>query len=226
MDLPEWSWLLRLVQRAERVSQLNGLASFLLAKAKQASDGIPSTIYEGDEGAEVFRTHSKDSSYQEYFRTNPWWPGEEEHERGPRMEDRWSFMGGWFGLPPIVALATSDGAGRRHDPSYVFMPHFSVAYAADVVVRLLGGLEAPCWADVWTRWDRMLPRVTAPSQAHGTFDEFLERTQRWGADRSIIERKIDPRRYPGFSRVARQLQSSDSNSVDMGWPLTMTLSDA
>lgn len=225
MDLPEWSWFLRLAQRAERVSRLDGLASFLLAKGKQASDGVPSMVFQDERGADVFRDHSKDGSYQLYFRTNPWWPGEEESERGPRLEQRWSFLGGWFGLPPVVALSTADGAGRRHDPSYVFMPHFAVAYATDLVVRLLSGLEDPCWADVWSRWSRVLPTVTAPSQAHGTFEDFLERMRRWGSDPSIVERPITVRGYPGFARVARELQSSESKSksVDMGWPVTMTL---
>jgi len=225
MDLPEWSWLLRLVRVAERVSGLDGLASFLLAKAKQASDGVPSVVFQDERGAEVFRAHAQDDSYQRYFRTNPWWPGEEESERGLGMEDRWSFLGGWFGLPPVMALSTADGAGRRHDPSYVFMPHFAVAYATDLVVRLLPGLEAPSWADVWRRWSRMLPTVTAPSQAQGTFEDFLARTHRWGSDASIVERPLRAEGYPGFTRVTRQLQSSEPAAVDIRW-VTLSLADA
>ncbi|MCA9711005.1 MAG: hypothetical protein KDK70_34505 [Myxococcales bacterium] len=224
MDLPEWSWLLRLARRAERVSGLVGLASFLLAKAKQASDGVPSAIDEGEHGAEFFRAHRRDSSYQLYFRSNPWWPGELEAERGPRMEDRWAFLGGWFGLPPIVALATADGAGRRHDPSYVFMPHFSVAYATDLATRLM--TEAPefTWAKVWSRWSRVLPNVCAPTQSAGSFDDFLLRMTRWGAQREIADQHPSARAYPGFARVARELQAVESAA--MTWPpLTVAHAD-
>ena len=54
----------------------------------------------------------------------------------PVLVERWTFLGGWFGLPPSTALTTSDGAGLRHDPVYVFVPPFAVAYARDFVVRL------------------------------------------------------------------------------------------
>lgn len=217
MDLPEWSWLLRLARGAEQVCGFTGLASFLLAKAKQASDGVPTAIYEGRQGAEVFRCHSRDITYQRYFRANPWWPGEEEHQRGPRMEDRWSFLGGWFGLPPVLALSTSDGAGRRHDPSYVFMPLFSVAYATDLVARLMGGLDSPTWADVWARWARVLPCVTTPSQSRGSFDDFLHRVERQGADPAVGGQRVSARSYPGFSRVARDLQASESQLNQKSW---------
>lgn len=209
LDLPEWSWLLRLARRAEQVSGLGGLTSLLLAKGKQASDGVPTAMDEGALGAETFRSLRREPSYQLYFRANPWWPGEHEHERGPRLEDRWSLLGGWFGLPPIVALSTSDGAGRRHDPAYVFMPQFAVAYATDLVTRLMAGRSAPTWGSLWARWSDLLPAVTTPSQAQGSFEDFLRRTQRFGSDPSIIERRVDAGRYPGFSRVARALQGTD-----------------
>lgn len=225
MDLPEWSWLLRLARRAERTSGLIGLTSFLLAKGKQASDGVPTAIYEGELGAKTFRRHQQDESYQLYFRANPWWPGEDEHERGPRLEDRWSLLGGWFGLPPIVALATSDGAGRRHDPSYVFMPYAAVAYATDLVIRLLMGLDVPTWSDVWARWSSMLPTVITPSQADGSFEDFLRRTERWGADLAVARGRVDAERYPGFARVARDLQNSESQPHQMAWPVTMAEGD-
>lgn len=220
MDLPEWSWLLRLARRAEGSSGLTGLGSFLLAKAKQASDGVPTAIDDGELGAEIFGSHQRETSYQLYFRANPWWPGELEHERGPGLEARWSFLGGWFGLSPIVALATADGAGRRHDPSYVFMPQFAVAYATDLVIRLTAGLDSPTWTDLWARWSRVLPTITTPSQAEGSFEDFLRRTHRCGADPDIAGRPVSTRRYPGFRRVAQELQA------DAAWPLTVASSKA
>src|SRR5690606_22797644 len=144
LDLPEWSRLLRLARQAERRAAIEGLASFLLAKAKQVSDGVPTAMHEGRIGSETFAAHRTESALQRYFSANPWWPGSRGAED---LEQRWTFLGGWFGLPPAVALATADGSAWRHDPAYVFVPPFAVAYATDFVVRLARLREPATWGD-------------------------------------------------------------------------------
>ena len=68
LDLPEWTQLLRLVRQAERGAGIPGLASFLMAKAKQVSDAVPSVIHGGEIGLETFRAHRRS------FATWPLWP--------------------------------------------------------------------------------------------------------------------------------------------------------
>jgi hypothetical protein len=206
LDLPEWTQLLRLVRQAERSAGIQGLASFLMAKAKQVSDAVPSVIHGGKLGLDTFQAHRRDRGLAQYFGTNPWWPGPSGEDP---LEGRWAFLGGWFGLPPAVALATADGAARRHDPAYVFVPAFSVAYATDFVVRLVGETEAPTWREVWDRWRVVVPAVGyPPTRRNDTLTESLTRASRRGADPGIVDQRVIVTGYPSFEALARQLKAS------------------
>lgn len=211
LDLPEWPALLRLVRQAERVACIPGLASFLMAKAKQVSDAVPSVIHGGKLGAETFAFHRRDRTIAQYFGTNPWWPGVAAEEP---LEGRWAFLGGWFGLPPAVALATADGAARRHDPAYVFVPHFAVAYAADLVVRLVGPSESPTWRQVWDRWRAQMPAIGyPPTRRNDSLLDSLTRTTKRGADPGIVDQPVSVAAYPGFEALARHLQMNELRLV-------------
>ncbi len=228
LDLPEWTRLLRLASQAERAAAVPGLASFLLAKAKQVSDAVPTVIHGGKLGAETFQAHRRDRGIAHYFGTNPWWPGPSAGESvdgrmpeateldGPAKDSRWAFLGGWFGLPPAVALHTLDEAARRHDPAYVFVPSFAVAYATDYVVRLAGrfGSAAPTWDEIWARWGASLPAVGYPAtRRHDTLADSLARAVRRGADPGIVDQPVSVSAYPGFETVARQLKTSELRLV-------------
>jgi hypothetical protein len=211
LDLPEWTQLLRLVRQAEGGAGIPGLASFLMAKAKQVSDAVPSVIHGGKLGLDTFEYHRRDRALVQYFGTNPWWPGVSGEEP---LEGRWAFLGGWFGLPPAVALATADGAARRHDPAYVFVPAFAVAYATDLVVRLVGEAEPPTWREVWERWRGVVPAIGyPPTRRNDSLADSLARAARRGADPSIVERRASVTGYPGFDALARQLKSNELRVV-------------
>lgn len=211
LDLPEWPELLRLVRQAERFTSIPGLASFLMAKAKQVSDAVPSVIHGGKLGAETFAFHRRDRTLAQYFGTNPWWPGAAAEEA---LEGRWAFLGGWFGLPPAVALATADGAARRHDPAYVFVPAFAVAYATDLVVRLVGQGEPVTWGQVWERWRGQMPSVGyPPTRRNDSLRDSLTRAARRGADPEIVDQRVSAEAYPGFEALARQLQVKELRLV-------------
>ena len=220
LDLPEWTQLLRLVRQAERGAGIPGLASFLMAKAKQVSDAVPSVIHGGEIGLETFRAHRRDRAVVQYFSTNPWWPGRaaEDSSEASQPEQaaengRWAFLGGWFGLPPAVALATADGAARRHDPAYVFVPAFAVAYATDLVVRLAGS-EPITWREVWERWRSLLPAVGyPPTRRNDSLTESLTRAARRGADCGIVDQRVILKAYPGFKALVRELKASDLRVV-------------
>lgn len=220
LDLPEWTRLLRLARQAERVAAIPGLASFLLAKAKQVSDAVPTAIHGGKLGADTFQAHRRDRAIAQYFGTNPWWPcsaADEAFHRERAAEGcRWTFLGGWFGLPPTVALHTADGAARRHDPAYVFVPTFAVAYATDYVVRLAGRLapSTPTWRELWHHWGASLPAIGYPAtRRNDSLADSLARTARRGADRGIVDQPVCVAAYPGFEAVARQLESSELRLV-------------
>ena len=211
LDLPEWPRLVRLVGQAERVAGIPELASFLMAKAKQVSDAVPSVMHGGKLGLETFRAHRSDPAFAQYFNANPWWPGA---SGASQLEDRWAFLGGWFGLPPAVALATNDGAARRHDPAYVFVPPFAVAYATDFVVRLVGHGQLPTWLEVWERWGQALPAVGyPPTRRNETLADSLARARRRGADPTIVGRRVGVAAYPGFEVLARHLKSIELRLV-------------
>lgn len=211
LDLPEWTALLRLVRQAERVASMPGLASFLMAKAKQVSDAVPSVMHGGKLGAETFAFHRRNPMLGQYFVTNPWWPGSTTEEP---LEGRWAFLGGWFALPPAVALATADGAARRHDPAYVFVPPFAVAYATDFVVRLVGEGEPATWRRVWDRWCGHMPAVGyPPMRRNDSLLDSLTRTAKRGADPGIVDQPVSVAAYPGFEALARQLQANELRLV-------------
>lgn len=226
LDLPEWPKLTRLARHAERGAGIPGLASFLMAKAKQVSDGVPTALHGGKLGAEAFGQHRLDRALAQYFGTNPWWPGASNQGSlgGPRTpeateleraaaDSRWAFLGGWFGLPPAVALATADGTARRHDPAYVFMPAFAVAYATDLVVRLAGPAPAT-WADLWDRWRAIVPPVGyPPTRRNDSLADSLVRTAKRGADPAIVGQPVEVAAYPGFDALARQLKSTELRLV-------------
>jgi hypothetical protein len=213
LDLPEWPRLLRLSGQAERVAGIPGLASFLMAKAKQVSDAVPSVLHGGKLGFETFQAHRRDRAIAQYFGTNPWWPGSPAQE-AEAMESRWALLGGWFGLPPAIALATADGAARRHDPAYVFVPPFAVAYATDLVVRLVGLGEPPTWHDVWERWRVLLPPIGyPPTRRNESLADSLARTRRRGTDPGIVDQPVSAASYPGFESVARQLKAGELRVV-------------
>jgi hypothetical protein len=221
LDLPEWPELLRLSGKAERVAGIAGLSSFLMAKAKQVSDAVPSVLHGGKLAFETFEAHRSDLAIAQYFDTNPWWPGSE----GPQpeetfvperaaMEGRWTLLGGWFGLPPAIALATADAAARRHDPAFVFVPSYAVAYATDLVVRLVGHGPPPTWRDVWDRWRALLPAIGhPPTRRNESLADSLSRARRRGADPGIVEQRVSVAGYPGFEAVARQLKARELRVV-------------
>jgi len=211
LDLPEWPQLTRLARQAERTAGIPGLTSFLMAKAKQVSDGVPSAIHGGKVGLDTFQQHRCDRALARYFSANPWWPGPGAEEP---LEGRWAFLGGWFALPPTVALATADGTARRHDPAYVFMPPFAVAYATDLVVRLVGEGEPPTWTELWGRWRAALPAVGyPPTRRNDSLADSLGRAAKRGADPQIVAQRVHVADYPGFQAVARVLQSTELRLV-------------
>jgi hypothetical protein len=226
LDLPEWSRLLQLARQAERSTGMDGLSSFLLAKAKQVSDAVPTVIHGGTLGAQTFDAHRRDHALAQYFSANPWWPGPRAEEpveghRTPEASEleraaknsRWAFLGGWFGLPPTIALATADGSARRHDPAYVFLPPFAVAYATDLVARLVGGTE-PTWSEVWDRWRAIMPPVGyPPTRRNDTLVDSLARSARRGADPAIVGQRVSAAAYPGFDALARKLKTAELRLV-------------
>jgi hypothetical protein len=211
LDLPEWPRLLRLVRQAERAAWMPGLTSFLMAKAKQVSDGVASAMHGGKVGAELFEAHRCDRAIAQFFGSNPWWPGPDTLGS---LEERWTFLGGWFGLPPATALATADGAARRHDPVNVFVPPFAVAYATDLVVRLAGKEQPPTWDELWARWGARLPAIGhPPSRRNDSLADSLARCVRRGADPEIVSQRVSVGGYPGFDALARQLKTSELRIV-------------
>jgi hypothetical protein len=211
LDLPEWPRLLQLARQAERTSSILGLTSFLMAKAKQVSDGVASAMHGGKVGAALFEAHRSDRAIAQFFVANPWWPVPDTLES---LEERWTFLGGWFGLPPTTALATTDGAARRHDPVNVFVPPFAVAYAADLVVRLAGQTPVTTWSELWDRWGALLPAVGhPPSRRNDSLADSLARCVKRGADPEIAGQRVCVDGYPGFDALARQLKTSELRLV-------------
>jgi len=204
----QWEQLRRLARKAEDVSKIDGLYSFLLATAKGESDGVPSAMNSETDGEPAYRLFCHDRNFAGRYSDNYWRP--EVCTEDDPLASRWSYSGGWFQMMPAVALATSDDRGHLHDPARVFDPPFAVAYATDLVRRLKVGYGAQTWGDIRAGW--ALPKWAKPdSTAEGKadvlerFQRRLEQTSAMGADPDLVTKAVSTRKYPGFTAVLHAL---------------------
>ena len=208
----QWDRLRRLAESAEQHTQIRGLASFLLATAKGESAGVPSAMNTTADGPPAFRLFCRDTNYGGRYLNNPWRAA--ICESSDQLAPRWSFAGGWFQMRPATALATSDKRGHKHDPARVFDPPFAVAYATDLVRRLVVGYGAKTWGDIRAGW--ALPKWARPdSTADGKaksierFEERLRQVASMGADPQLASKAVSTRNYPGFTSLLHALLTAE-----------------
>lgn len=120
-------------------------------------------------------------------------------------------------MMPAVALATADKRGHRHDPARVFDPPFAVAYATDLVRRIVAGYGARTWGDVRAGW--ALPKWARPdSTAEGKavaierFERRLSQVASQGADPYLAGKTLTTRNYPGFTTVLHALLAAEGRT--------------
>ncbi len=211
-----WEQLGALAQVAEDVSGMAGLRSYLLATARGESNAVPSAMNTKTDAEPAFRLFCRDMNYGRRYRKNPWRPA--RCERDDPLAARWAYSGGWFQMMPVVALATSDKRANRHDPARVFDPPFAVAYAVDLVARLVRGSGAQSWGDVRAGW--ALPSWAKPdSEAEGKavvlerFERRLGQVASMGADPSLATKPVRIGHYPGFTKVLHALLAADGRTA-------------
>lgn len=204
----EWERLRSLARKAEEVSKIDGLYSYLLATAKGESGGVPSAMNTETDGEPAYSLFCNDRNFAGRYSDNPWRP--EVCTDDDPLASRWSYSGGWFQIMPATALATSDDRGHMHDPARVFDPPFAVAYATDLVRRIKVGYGAETWGDIRAGW--ALPKWARPdSTAEGKtvvierFNKRLDQVASMGVDRDLATKGINTRHYPGFTAVLHAL---------------------
>lgn len=206
---PRWDMLRRYAAVAERCTSIDGLRSFLLAVAKAESDGNCAVWRPvGGESLPVQALLLR-RNFERRFANNRWRPA--RRDSSDPMMVRWSYTGGWFGLAPAVALATSDRRGHLHDPALVFDPVSSVAYATDLVVRLRKQRAALTWGDVRAWWSEPMIRghELAASRRRAGAERLsgeLEDAAELGACPSVADESVWTGGYPGFTRVLLALR--------------------
>lgn len=211
----QWERLQTLARKAEQLSGMDGLYSFLLATAKGESDGRPSSMNVKTDGGPAFKLFCRSMNYDGRYENNPWRPS--VCAPSDPLASRWSYSGGWFQMMPATALATGDHRGHRHDPARVFDPPFAVAYATDLVRRLRVGYGSKTWGDVRAGW--ALPKWGRPdSTADGKakvlerFDRRLDQVAFRGADPGLASKTFTTQRYPGFTAVLHGLLAAEGRT--------------
>ena len=71
---PQWERLRMLATKAEGLTGMKGLYSFLLATAKGESAGVPSAMNTKTDGGPAFRLLCREQNYQGRYAQNPWRP--------------------------------------------------------------------------------------------------------------------------------------------------------
>ena len=211
-ESPQWERLQLLARKAQEVTGMDGLYSYLLATAQGESAAVPSAMNTETDGVPAFRLFCKDMNYLGRYAQNPWRPT--ICDASDPLAPRWSYSGGWFQIMPAVALATSDDRGHLHDPARVFDPPFAVAYAADLVRRIKVGYGAQTWGDIRAGW--ALPKWARPDSTAEGKAKVLERFARRlgqvasrGVDTDLASKTFTTRNYPGFTRVLHALLAAD-----------------
>lgn len=214
-ESPQWERLQLLARKAEEVTGMQGLYSYLLATAKGESAAVPSAMNTKTDGVPAFRLFCKDMNYLGRYAANPWRPT--ICDESDPLAPRWSYSGGWFQIMPAVALATADERGHLHDPARVFDPPFAVAYAADLVRRIKVGYGAQTWGDIRAGW--ALPKWARPdSTAQGKakvlerFTERLAQVASRGVDTELATKTFTSSNYPGFTTVLHALLAADGRT--------------
>ncbi|MEM7160252.1 MAG: hypothetical protein AAF799_45865 [Myxococcota bacterium] len=215
---PQWDRLRWLAAKAEEISEIRGLYSYLLATAKNESDGVPAAMNTRTDAKPALRLFCRDQNYRGRYARNPWRP--QECDASDPLASRWAYSGGWFQIMPAGALATSDKRGHAHDPARVFDPPFAIAYATDLVRRIKRGFGARTWGDIRAGW--ALPRWANPDSTAEGKGRVLERFERrlaqvasMGADPELAIKAVDTRRYPGFTTVLHALLEADGRPVPL-----------
>lgn len=212
---PQWERLKRLARRAEEVTGITGLFSYLLATADRESSGVPTAMNTETDGKPAFKLFCREFNYDGRFKSNPWRPA--TCDASDPLASRWAYSGGWFATMTSTALATRDKRGHNHDPARVFDPPFAVAYATDLVMRLRTGFGAETWGDIRAGW--ALPKWSRPdSTAQGKarvlerFDENLRAVASRGADPDLAGKPVDTSKYPGFTATLHHLLEADGRT--------------
>lgn len=111
------------------------IRDFFMCVAEVESKFIPSAIrYENISGSW--------ENFQKKFAKNPF----------ITSRSLWAYTGGLFQLFPSTALSTNDGKGDTLNPTLVFHPLYTIAFAVDLAYRLNKYHDADRWIEVRLGW--------------------------------------------------------------------------
>ena len=191
-----------LLNNAQAITGIQGLAAFLMAVARRESRFNPNArnprtgVDKGD-GPPARRLFLSDINQARYANNN--WIND---------PDAWSYSGGLFGFMPATALATADNEAVLADPESVFNPLLSVAYAVDFLFRLHRGYDAHTWDEMRVGW-------AAPSLIDNPeSDRYQETVGRLHTDFAALgipasfgQERVDMSGYLGFRNLVDGLMA-------------------
>lgn len=125
----------KILTELESKLEIEDLRDFLMGVAWVESKYFPSAI------AYVTIGNDRWIDVKKTYKTNPY------------IKDKylWDYTGGLFQLFPSSALKTTDKKGIKNNPTTVFNPYYSIAYAIDFASRL-EKIGAETWFEIRLGW--------------------------------------------------------------------------
>lgn len=212
---PQRERLERLAAAAEQASGIPDLAQFLLASAYTESRFYTTAINTDDGPAALSLLCNKRN--RDRFAGNPWLPAVTSTAacKADVRGLRWKYSGGWLGLMPAVALASSNAA-HMMDPARVFDPAYAVAFATQHVRNLHRNYDGRDYQSIRAGW-------AAPSFAHPGIQSdrealsakhFAEAIAATGVRPDLASRQVQvPGSYPGLLPILIAVLEADGRPL-------------
>lgn len=136
-----------ILKQLEKDLKAPGLYSFFMGVARIESRWYPDAIRYESTGYNLVKPKADDGTrkFKKRYKENPW-------RSKPYL---WNYTGGLFQMFPGTALYTADQSAKNNNPTTVFDPYYSIAYAIDFASRLNKYYDADEWVKVRYGWNSL-----------------------------------------------------------------------
>lgn len=209
-----------ILKQLEKDLKAPGLYDFFMGVARIESRWYPDAIRYESTGYNLVKPCIRDSNnkclkkngvilrkdFKSRYKENPW-------RKSPYL---WNYTGGLFQLFPGTALYTADYSAKNYDPTTVFDPYYTIAYAIDLASRFNKNHGADQWVKIRYGWNSLRTLL----YYDGTMTKEAERVGK-KIHNAILENGADPsflydyrpnlfayyRENYGFQKLLKHIQS-------------------
>ena len=199
---PQGNFKPRLEEILPEVEDFTGcsnLTNYLLTIGWIESRYYPSSItHESGMGWSFKDKEGKTYTVKKVFPNNKW--------TGQR--NLWEYTGGLFQLFPYVALNTNDNKANNLNPTLVFDPYHTIAFATDLIYRLNRYYNAETWLDVRLGWRSLRAlKEKNPKEVEGVKGRLFKSTEENGIDPNFLYEPVSFENYKGYKTTQQFIET-------------------